>query len=175
MFMNIFRKLLLMATGLVVFASVPVVGCLAAEMPDLVELNSLSQLYDGVTFDHTLHLDVGADCSACHHHTTGTGVEDERCAKCHDNSGAMDVVACRDCHLAEPFSAAAIHGAASDDLYHIDKPGLKGALHLSCTGCHQEMDGPVGCQDCHERNDSGDAFFNSGSYAPAGIPSGHGH
>jgi hypothetical protein len=43
-------------------------------------------------------------------------------------------------------------------------------------GCHKEMGGPVGCEDCHARTDAGDAFFHSGSYAPSSAPAdGSGH
>lgn len=144
----------------------PAFICYGQDMPDSVELNSLSQLFDGVTFDHEMHLSVSDDCSVCHHHTTGTGVSDERCAKCHSNSDVVETVACQGCHAAEPFSAAAIHGENQND-YHFDVPGLKGAYHLNCLGCHQEMEGPVGCQDCHDRNEAGDAFYHAGTFSPS--------
>jgi len=32
--------------------------------------------------------------------------------------------------------------------------------------CHEKMQGPTGCQDCHKRTKEGDAFYNSGAFAP---------
>ncbi|MGK2944325.1 MAG: cytochrome c3 family protein, partial [Desulfuromonadales bacterium] len=45
----------------------------AADMPEQASLDTLAKLFDGVEFDHAMHTDLGEDCSACHHHTTGTG------------------------------------------------------------------------------------------------------
>jgi hypothetical protein len=28
-------------------------------------------------------------------------------------------------------------------------------------GCHEEMDGPTGCQDCHARTEAGDEFYHA--------------
>jgi hypothetical protein len=33
-------------------------------------------------------------------------------------------------------------------------------------GCHQEMGGPTGCEDCHERNKQGDELFSAGAVKP---------
>ena len=134
----------------------------AADMPEQVSINSMTVLFDGVEFDHAMHTDLGEDCSACHHHTTGTGTNDERCVSCHANSGEAASVACRDCHAAEPFSAEHIN-RKSQEIYqfHIDRPGLKAAYHWNCIGCHEKMDGPTGCQDCHARTPEGDAFYHA--------------
>jgi len=140
----------------------------AQDVPDSVKLSSIAKLYAAVDFDHEMHVDVAEyDCAACHHHTTGTPVTDPNCVSCHSNSEESEVVACSDCHAADPFSAEYLN-AKHDDFrrYHVDMPGLKGAYHENCMGCHADMGGPVGCQDCHERNDAGDAFFNAGAYAP---------
>jgi len=134
----------------------------AGDEPAAVDLDDLAQWFEGVAFDHQLHVDLGEDCAVCHHHTTGTGTTDPRCTSCHADSPASASVACRDCHLAEPFSAAQIHRQAADVYqYHVDKPGLKAAYHWSCLGCHQAMDGPTGCQDCHARTPAGDAFYHA--------------
>ena len=58
----------------------------ATDMPEQVSLDTIAVLFDGVDFDHAMHTDLGEDCSACHHHTTGTGTTDERCVSCHANS-----------------------------------------------------------------------------------------
>jgi hypothetical protein len=140
-------------------------GTRAQNIPDSIELGSLANNYDKVTFNHAKHIEIVMDCAECHHHTTGTLAQNPNCVRCHKNSGATANVACRSCHLAQPFSAAALR-EKSKTAYHNDIPGLKGAYHLSCSGCHQKMGGPTGCQDCHKRNKKGDAFFNSGAYAP---------
>ena len=132
----------------------------AAEMPDQVSLDTMVKYFDSVEFDHAMHTDLGEDCSACHHHTTGTGTTDERCISCHAESEAVANVSCSSCHVAAPFSADQINIVSSNVyLYHIDKPGLKAAYHWSCVSCHEQMDGPTGCQDCHARTPEGDALY----------------
>lgn len=140
----------------------------AMEGPDTVSLDSLSELFAAVSFNHAMHVEVVTnDCSVCHHHTTGTKVTDERCARCHKNSGAANSVACRDCHNANPFSAENLQKTADAELlFHSGKPGLKGAYHRKCLGCHNEMGAPSECENCHKRTEKGDAFYRSGKYAP---------
>jgi len=153
--------------GLVMFALLAVpYGSLAKNMPDTVDLDSIESLYGKVAFNHAVHVTIAGDCSVCHHHTTGTPVQDANCARCHKNSGASAVVTCKGCHVAQPFSAAVMRNK-SKTAYHIDTLGLKGAYHQNCTGCHQKMGGPTGCLDCHARNKKGDAFYDTGDYAPA--------
>lgn len=151
--------------------------CQAGELPQSVVLDSLAELYDGVAFDHAMHKDLVQDCAACHHHTTGTAVTDEACAGCHGTSKGTEVVACRECHPAQPFSAEYLAEKEQDiRRYHTDKPGLKAAYHLNCLGCHTEAGGPTGCEDCHSRNAAGEAFYRSGTFAPkGGGGAGHGH
>jgi len=141
----------------------------AMEGPETATLDTLTNLFEAVSFNHAMHVDVAAnDCSVCHHHTTGTKVTDERCARCHKNSGETSSVACRDCHPADPFSAEHLQKIADAPLlYHIDQPGLKGAYHRKCLGCHKEMGAPSECEACHKRTEKGDAFYRSGKFAPA--------
>jgi hypothetical protein len=135
--------------------------CVAAEMPDQVSLDSMSEMFEAAEFDHTMHTELGEDCSVCHHHTTGTGTTDERCVSCHGDSDAVAAVGCSDCHIADPFSAEQINQkSATIYKFHIDRPGLKAAYHWNCLGCHEVMDGPTGCQDCHARTPAGDAFYH---------------
>jgi len=149
-------------TTLMISLACLAVGSLAqaAEMPDQVSLDTMVKYFDGVEFDHAMHTELGEDCSSCHHHTTGTGTSDERCMSCHAESNETASVGCRDCHVAAPFSAEQIHSVAANVyLYHIDKPGLKAAYHWNCVGCHEQMDGPTGCQDCHTRTPEGAALY----------------
>jgi hypothetical protein len=143
-------------------------------VPDSVTLNSQSKLYEPFQFNHSKHIQLTKECSDCHHHTTGTLVQDANCVRCHRNSSETKVVACRGCHQADPFSAAAMK-EKDPKTYHLDKPSLKAAMHRNCIGCHEKMKGPTGCQDCHHRTKDGDAFYNSGAFAPKNKPAKSGH
>lgn len=160
-------KQLIAGLGVFLLLAVLAGGCYAMDdYPDEVEINVLANLYEGVIFDHAMHVDVAEDCSACHHHTTGTGTTDEYCAKCHEGAPEADTVSCQDCHSADPVSPENLHVPQKDYKYHDDKPNLKAAYHLNCLGCHQQMDGPTGCEDCHAKTEAGDKFYRSGKYAP---------
>lgn len=137
----------------------------AKNIPDTIELDALVNLYGKVQFNHAGHIALVKDCADCHHHTTGTLVQNPNCVKCHKNSGATASVACRSCHFAQPFSAQALR-QKDRKAYHNDIMGLKGAYHQGCTGCHVKMGGPTGCQDCHTRTREGDAFYSAGAVAP---------
>lgn len=143
-------------------------------VPDTLVLNSKSKLYEPFKFDHAKHIQLTKECSDCHHHTTGTLVQDANCVRCHRNSSETTVVSCKGCHLADPFSAAAIK-EKDPKLYHNDKPSIKAAMHRNCIVCHEKTAGPTGCKDCHQRTKDGDAFYNSGSFAPKGKPAKGGH
>lgn len=153
----------ILTTLLIVLACVAADGLAqAVDMPDRVSLDTMAEFFEGVEFDHAMHTELGEDCSACHHHTTGTGTTDDRCVRCHADSADNAVVGCRDCHVADPFSAEHINRVALDVYqYHIDKPGLKAAYHWNCLGCHEQMGGPIDCQDCHARNMAGDALYRA--------------
>lgn len=143
------------------------IECRGGGVPDSVTLDSLEQLYGGVSFNHAGHINLVKDCGICHHHTTGTLVDDANCVRCHQNSGATKVVSCKGCHLKEPFSVEALKARSENaKLYHQDKPGLKGAYHQGCMGCHTKMGGPTDCFSCHQRKREGNAFYNSGEFAP---------
>lgn len=138
-----------------------ITGCLLAGMlsagplraadetdpPETIVLDTLSELYRPVFFDHSNHLD-NYDCNTCHHHTAGTGAATDFCGKCHDHPSRGKKVSCAGCHRPIPQ----VISPADDrkmQFYHIDTLSLKSALHLQCIGCHQDEDGPTGCLDCH--------------------------
>ena len=125
----------------------------AMEGPDVVELDTLSNIYDAVTFDHAMHADM-ASCAACHHHTTGMPAENTNCVSCHAASGEAHEVACTGCHASSPGSGAKMKEAQAVDLFHTDATGLKRAYHLQCLGCHREMEAASGCEDCHAKKDT---------------------
>jgi len=92
-------------------------------VPEVCTLGTLSKIYEPVLFSHGQHTLMAEDCATCHHHSE-PGV----------------TLACKECHGA-PF-----------DPKNLNMPGLKGAYHLQCMGCHQQMSsGPVGCTDCHAK------------------------
>jgi len=152
------------ATVFLLMATVPGISH-GITVPDTVPLNTKSKLYLPFDFSHAKHIQFTNECSYCHHHTTGTLVQDPNCIKCHRNSSATTIVSCNGCHLVDPFSAAAIK-EKDPKRYHHDTPGLKAAMHRTCIDCHEKISGPTGCQDCHKRTKDGDAFYNAGEFAP---------
>lgn len=161
---NTDKNLLIGALLIITLLSTSVSG-LSQNIPDSINLDFLVQYYERVVFDHSKHVGLSKDCTVCHHHTAGTAVESVNCIRCHKNSGATAVVSCRGCHAAQPFSAEAFKEKLRKPLtYHKDTPGLRGAYHQSCRGCHIVSGGPTGCQDCHPRKKEGDALYNAGKY-----------
>ena len=163
-------------TLITVFLFVMAVGLVHAfdDIPDQVSIDVMAQYFDAVEFDHEMHTELGEDCSACHHHATGTGTTDERCVRCHADSDEVAGVGCSDCHFVETFSAEQINREAADVYqFHIDTPGLKAAYHWNCLGCHEQMDGPTGCQDCHTRTPEGDAFYHADAQLSSAAAGGH--
>ncbi len=161
----------------VLLAWAPATSGTAMEGPETVQIDALAQYYDAVTFDHTMHVEAAEDnCAVCHHHTTGTPTDDPNCVRCHNTSQEGDLVACQDCHAKNRFEADYLQQIENNPrLYHRSKVGLKGAYHLRCMGCHQEVGAPTGCEDCHSRNDAGDKLFHAGTYAPAPGSESEGH
>ncbi len=95
----------------------------AEKGPEVSILSALENIYEPVAFSHDMHTLMADDCATCHHH-----------------SDPGQTLACSECHGA-PF-----------DPENLNLPGLKGAYHLQCMGCHREMDsGPVGCTECHAK------------------------
>lgn len=93
--------------------------------PETLSLNRLEMKYEPVVFSHEMHTLLAEDCATCHHHST-----------------AGETPSCAECHGA-PFNPE-----------NLNLPGLKGAYHLQCMGCHKEMGAPVGCTECHAKKDS---------------------
>ncbi|MFZ5799569.1 MAG: cytochrome c3 family protein [Thermodesulfobacteriota bacterium] len=150
----------------------------ARAQDDTIILDNMTQYYAAVEFAHTVHVEALGDesCATCHHHTVGTPLVDENCKRCHATSNEADTAACRDCHSDKRFSAEYLEELASNiHMYHVDKPGLKGAFHQRCLGCHVEMGIPADCQVCHARIDEGDKLFYAGKYAPVPEKTSSGH
>ncbi len=168
-------KQLMTGLGVILLSAVLAVGCYAMDYPAEIEIDALANLYEPVVFGHEMHVFMTESCADCHHHTTGTGAESEYCAKCHDGEVEMDSVACQDCHSADPLSPENLHNPKPGYVYHNDQPNLKAAYHLNCLGCHQEVGGPTGCEDCHVKTEAGDKFYRSGEFAPEEAAHSSGH
>jgi len=136
-----------------------------ADAPETVTIDGLSELYEPVEFNHAQHIEMAA-CSDCHHHTVGTVSTRWNCIKCHNNPQESDSISCSDCHTKDRFGSSYLATLDDPELFHKEKPGLKGAFHLNCIGCHQDTGGPTGCEDCHIMNEAGRKRFNVGEYAP---------
>lgn len=132
----------------------PVYATRDYDPPEIVTIDTLKELYEAVDFDHATHMEIYS-CGSCHHHTTGDEATNTSCNTCHAGSESSDKVACIGCHTPEGFRPA----NSGKGVYHIDKPGLKGALHLQCTGCHKENGGPIECTDCHALTPAGKKRF----------------
>jgi hypothetical protein len=168
---------LMAGLGVLLLSVFLAVGCYAMDdFPEEIEIDALANLYEAVVFDHAMHVDATENCAQCHHHTTGTGVTNDYCAKCHDGEVEQDAVACQDCHLADPVSAEKLQATQKSFEYHDDQPNLKAAYHLNCIGCHKQVDGPIGCEDCHAKTEAGEKFYYSGEFAPKAVDQhGSGH
>lgn len=107
-------------------AVAPSVEAEEQEAPEEIELSKLSDIYGPVDFTHEDHVDLADEgCTQCHHHQT---------------PGAFKP--CGACHRRVLFG----------DPDKLNMPGLSGAYHRQCVGCHVEMgSGPVGCTECHAR------------------------
>lgn len=98
--------------------------------PDIVILDELEDLYVPVRFAHRMHAQMSE--------------LDQGCETCHHYAGPdMEIQSCKECHPVE--------------IVHEDiaQPGLKGAYHRQCMGCHTEWDKDTACEICHEKKEGG--------------------
>lgn len=136
-------------TGLIcacIFSAVFSSVVMSLDVPAVIELGSLSDRFEAVTFDHGTHTLIAGDCGVCHHeHGTNSGFP---CKDCHDvapetfrKSVSNTFMACSMCH-----------GDFDRDMAHV--PGLKAAYHRKCFKCHRGIGNlgldPQGCTEmCH--------------------------
>lgn len=156
--MNRYRSLVMVTCliGTIVYLFNVASSLKAAEPPEFVTMDMLADLYEPVVFDHAMHME-NYSCGMCHHHTMGEEVQRESCRRCHDVPTQLEDGSCTGCHAVEVGT-----DEEHKNIYHIDKPGLKGVLHLQCVGCHKEESGPVGCTECHEFTAKGRKRFGLG-------------
>lgn len=113
----------------------------AADIPEEVEIGMLSKQYESVRMPHRRHIDsLMSDIRNSKLATFIHGHEDAVCQGCHHHSpvGSRPPL-CESCH----------GDAFKEDDPH--RPGLKGAYHRQCIGCHESMniEKPSACTDCH--------------------------
>ncbi|MFC1639178.1 sulfate respiration complex hexadecaheme cytochrome HmcA [Gemmatimonadota bacterium] len=112
-----------------------------SDIPDSVTIGLLSEKYEPVEFPHRQVINrlmehIGDSKIATYFH----GGEDAVCQGCHHHSPVgVEPPLCESCH-GEPFNEAEPF-----------KPGLLGAYHRQCLGCHQtmEIEEPQDCEGCH--------------------------
>ncbi len=99
----------------------------AVRLPHRKMFAALRQAAVGSRLANRFHNGEITLCGGCHHNST-VGLKPPPCASCHNRP---DVAA-------NPLM-----------------PGLRGAYHQQCIGCHQTMEiKKTGCTDCHEKNEN---------------------
>ena len=104
------------------------------------DLQNQRDRFGSVAFDHESHArwaDLSVGCAVCHHYTP-EGASHPACRTCHET------------------------GDKHDDMH---KPGLKGAYHRQCLGCHREWSHETKCGVCHEPRKEGGAAATSADHA----------
>jgi len=117
------------------------------DIPKKVIIKEISDRYEPVELEHRkivyyLQKKINDSKLASYFHPVGTTF----CRGCHHNSPASG----------NPPKCASCHGKPFNEK-HLFMPGLKGAYHLQCMGCHNEMGiekpANVDCKGCHiEKN-----------------------
>lgn len=129
--------------GSMLLARKPVTETFKAEdIPEKVSIKILANKYEAAEFPHrkvvnTLVKNIKENKLAGYFHSR----EGTICQGCHHNSpAAKKPPRCDNCH-GKPF-----------DEKNPSKPGIMGAYHQQCMGCHKEMGmtKPAGCAECHK-------------------------
>lgn len=159
-------KAMLAAVALLLAGTLPSPGLAMDQYdaPETVTIDAMAKLYKPVEFSHVRHAKL-APCKDCHHHTTGHKDMDPNCVRCHAHSPESSIVSCKGCHTQKQFYPEQVTAAGNPNLYHIDKPGLKGAYHLNCVPCHVKKNAPSHCEGCHALTDAGRQYFHVGEQA----------
>ncbi|MGE4195245.1 MAG: cytochrome c3 family protein [Pseudodesulfovibrio sp.] len=133
--------------------------------------------FDQLNFDHEAHKDYASDCHDCHH---GADIEPEpqKCANCHTEAGADDLLSmrlaghescgqchedmfdkglssCKDCHTQKDMTRYEGDFTACDQCHEAETRELvlprMNAFHDQCMSCHEEMGaGPYGPENCNQ-------------------------
>lgn len=113
------------------------------EVPEMVEIASLSETFEGVKFAHRRHTEkletiIASSKLAVHFH----GRQDLVCQGCHHHTPVGQTPPrCRSCHGEAPQGAG----------LHV--PAMLAAYHRQCMECHERMEITTAssCTSCHEK------------------------
>ncbi len=113
------------------------------DIPEKVTVGHLSKEYEPVEFPHRKIV-----------HALAERIKDDKLAGYfHSGEGTL----CKGCHhhspaAKKPPQCRSCHGQSFDETNPL-KPGIMGAYHQQCMGCHQEMGikKPAGCTECHQK------------------------
>jgi hypothetical protein len=116
------------------------------DVPDTVKIGILSKKFKPAVMPHRAIVDslagyITRSKIAAHFH----GDKNVLCQGCHHHGAiGLKPALCENCH-GKPFNEHALF-----------KPGLKGAFHGQCVGCHEVMHikETSDCTLCHKRNPS---------------------
>ncbi len=135
-----------------IFITVTVSLCIAAlsvalRIPGVVVLDSISNIYEPVKFDHATHSKIAEGCVTCHHEHPANA---ETCRDCH----RVDEGVFKKSLSGTFMSCDSCHGKYDPETPNM--PGLKVAYHRKCFQCHKGMGmigkDPKGCtQICHAK------------------------
>jgi hypothetical protein len=140
------KTLILSISGIFIFIAASLYAGTMQKTPTTATLDSLSDKYNPVIFDHAKHTALAGNCGTCHHEHGDFGALP--CKECHAldpsvfrNSVVNNFMACKNCH-------------GSYDPSNPRMPGLKTAYHQQCFKCHRGMGdvgiSPAGCTTmCH--------------------------
>ncbi len=122
------------------------------DVPDVVILDELEDLYTPVPFEHRLHAEMaemGKGCEVCHHHTPNGNAHSSDIVSngltAHTQDEAADIPACKSCH------------SITEEDGNIRMPSLNAAYHRQCLDCHREWDQEKSCSICHQPKTTGEA------------------
>jgi hypothetical protein len=94
--------------------------------PEICMINELEYEYEPVIFQHRIHASMSVlhkGCTDCHHYEPAAG-RISSCNQCHSRTVVQE---------------------------QLSQPGLKGAYHRQCLGCHKEWSGEANCEACHAK------------------------
>ncbi len=141
---------------------------------DMIRLGALSTVYEPLAFTHDKHMEIGSDCTVCHHHS---GQETPRCGSCHGagGAGAKNIPGLKDayhgrcvgCHekMGGPATCAGCHKKKNVKLDNLTLSSISNMFkpvqfshgsHIDslgdCALCHHHAEGDrtAACKSCHE-------------------------
>jgi DnaJ-class molecular chaperone len=125
----------------------PVKGTYAAEeIPEQVTINRFVNQYEGVNLPHRKIV------SSLVERMNGSKQAGKLASTFHDGKATV----CQGCHhnspaSVKPPSCVSCHSRPFDEV-NLMKPGLLGAYHQQCMGCHEAMEikKPKECVECHK-------------------------